>query len=69
MTRTAYICGMLAIACMLTGCATTQQAAVTDTFCLTAQKRSWSINDSAESIRSAEAWNAAIDRKCGVKQS
>jgi hypothetical protein len=60
---------LMALALALSGCATTQQAAVVDTFCLTSQKRLWSIEDSPETIRSAEAWNGAIDKRCGVKRA
>jgi hypothetical protein len=49
----------------LAGCATPGTVAV-DTFCLTAHKRLWSINDSPETIRDAEAWNKTIDLRCGV---
>lgn len=42
------------------------ETTVVDTFCLSARKRAWSINDTPESIRDAEAWNKAIDRRCGV---
>lgn len=43
------------LATLLLGCAKDppQQTAV-DTFCLTAKKRTWSINDTAETIRDAE---------------
>ena len=57
-----------AIFISLTACATAPPQQVTDSFCLTAKKRLWSINDSAESIRDAEAWNTAIDKKCGTKR-
>ena len=57
-----------AIFISLTACAKEPPQQVTDTFCLTALKRTWSINDSAESIRDAEAWNTAIDKKCGTKR-
>ena len=58
-----------AIFISLTACAKEPpQQVVTDSFCLTAKKRFWSINDSAESIRDAEAWNTAIDKKCGTKR-
>lgn len=60
---------LVAAVSALGGCATTQQTVVADTFCLTAQKRQWSIEDSPETIRSAEAWNAAIDRRCPAKRT
>lgn len=60
----------LALSGSLSGCATpkaiTQLVAV-DSFCTTASKRLWSVNDSPESIRDARAYNAAVDRRCGVK--
>lgn len=55
----------------LSGCALFQEAkpeqTVTDSFCLSARKRTWSVSDSPQSIQEAEAWNSAIDRRCGVK--
>lgn len=45
------------------------QLAVVDTYCLSAQKRAWSLSDSPESIREARVHNAAIDKRCGVKRS
>jgi hypothetical protein len=63
MIRPIVLCACLAVA----GCATTQTTAVTDTFCITAKKRTWSINDTAESIRDTEVWNKTIDLRCGVR--
>jgi hypothetical protein len=63
MIRAVILCACLATA----GCATTQQTTVVDTFCITAKKRYWSINDTAETIRDAEAWNKTIDLRCGVR--
>jgi hypothetical protein len=37
-----------------------------DTFCLNAKKRSWSVNDTVETIRDAEAWNRTVDLRCGI---
>jgi hypothetical protein len=37
-----------------------------DTFCLQ-KKRTWSVNDSVETIREAEVWNGTIDRRCVKK--
>ena len=60
--------GLLAVplvALLLAGCATGKgEPVVYDTFCLTAQKRKWSVNDTAETIRDAEAWNAGVDKRC-----
>lgn len=54
--------------CQLFGGGDPQVTAV-DTFCLSAQKRKWSVNDTPETIRDAEAWNTAIDKKCGTKKA
>lgn len=55
---------------LLGGCATfggaSQQTAISDTFCLTSKKRSWSIHDTPESIADARRWNYLVDRRCGV---
>lgn len=61
MIRSILVCACLAIA----GCATTPAPVAVDTFCLTAKKRTWSISDTAETIRDAEAWNKAVDLRCG----
>ena len=70
-TRSAY----LACALVVAGCATQQAAApaveppapvVVDSFCETARKRTWSVKDSIDTIREAQAWNRAIDKRCGV---
>lgn len=64
MIRATALCMCLALA----GCATTQSAPVAvDTFCITAKKRTWSIHDTAETIRDAEAWNKTIDLRCGIR--
>jgi uncharacterized lipoprotein YmbA len=58
---------ILALALALSGCATTQTAPqVVDTYCLSARKIIWSIEDSAETIRRAVVHNRAIDRRCGI---
>lgn len=58
---------------LLAGCAVQQPAEeprekpapiVTDSFCATAKKRSWSVKDTAQTIAEAKAWNRAIDRQC-----
>jgi hypothetical protein len=40
-----------------------------DSFCETAKKRTWSVKDSVDTIREAQAWNRAIDKRCGVPGS
>ena len=58
---------LIVTACLLlAGCATTSQPVAVDTFCITAKKRTWSVNDTAETIRDAEAWNKTIDLRCGI---
>jgi ribosomal protein L11 len=42
---------------------------VTDNFCETARKRTWSLKDTPETIREAVAHNRAVDRRCGVPGS
>jgi hypothetical protein len=68
-----------AIACLaMAGCATQQAAVpvveppapvVVDSFCETARKRTWSVKDSVDTIREAQAWNRAIDKRCGLPGS
>ncbi len=65
---------ILLLALLLPGCALfgptpPELTGVVDTYCLTAKKRIWSIEDSAETIRQAEIHNGTIDRKCGVKRA
>lgn len=59
-----------ALAVGLAGCETVKEVAmapiVVDNFCLTAKKRTWSIDDTPETVREAQAWNAAVDKRCGV---
>ena len=62
MIRAIIVCACLAVG----GCATTSTPVAVDTFCLTAKKRMWSVNDTAETIRDAEAWNKTIDLRCGI---
>lgn len=67
MTKWTLIAACVAIA--VGGCATQPTAPiVTDTYCLSAKKRTWSVHDTAETIRDAEAWNKAIDLRCGVRR-
>jgi len=39
---------------------------VSDTFCQAAKKRTWSVDDTPESIQEAVRHNAGIDRACGT---
>jgi hypothetical protein len=38
---------------------------VADSYCLAARKRTWSVDDTPESIAEAMKINAGIDRACG----
>ena len=62
---------IVACAALVAGCALFDppkpETVAVDTFCLTAKKRYWSINDSVESIRDAEVHNAVIDKRCPSK--
>lgn len=52
------------------GCGTTAQPeikVVADTFCMSAKKRTWSVDDTPESINEAIRINAGIDKACGRK--
>lgn len=56
------------IAGSLGGCANKDVQTVTvvaDTFCMSAKKRTWSVNDTPETIQEAIKQNAGIDRACG----
>lgn len=59
------------IGCLLAGCATPNQQinVVSDSFCLAAKKRTWSVDDTPESISEAVKINAGIDKACGVPKS
>jgi hypothetical protein len=65
-----HICAncLLMVALLLAGCATAPlQDVVTDTFCLTAKKRSWDPDtDSVATMREAVVWNRQVDLRCGV---
>lgn len=50
-------------ACTLWGAAE-PELTVIDTWCDTAAKRQWSVDDTPETIRAARAWNGAIDERC-----
>jgi hypothetical protein len=50
------------------GCGTTAEPpvkVVADSFCLAAKKRSWSIDDTPETVAEAVRVNAGIDKACG----
>ena len=57
---------ILIIGSSLTACAKEPAPVAYDTFCITAKKREWSVNDSPESITAAERWNRQIDIRCGI---
>lgn len=55
---------------LLAGCAKTPPVqTVTDTFCLTAEKRKWSVDDRPDLIQEARVWNATVDKRCGTKKT
>lgn len=57
----------VSVAGMLAGCAGAEPAPVNivaDTFCQAAKKRTWSVNDTPESIQEAIRINRGIDRAC-----
>jgi hypothetical protein len=59
-----------ACAAIVGGCAT--QAAIpvaTDTYCLTAKKIRWSVEDTPETVRQVEIINKTIDAKCRPRKS
>ena len=64
-----YILTVTAISYMLAGCAATPPPVlvVADSFCQAAKKRTWSVDDTVESINDAVRYNAGIDRACGIK--
>ena len=70
-------CPIILSIILLAGCAAQQAAApivppapiVTDNFCATARKRAWSVKDTAQTIAEAQAWNRAVDKRCGVPSS
>lgn len=55
------------VALLLAGCASSQAA--TDTYCLSARKIIWSIEDSPETIQRAEIHNKTIDKRCHPKRT
>jgi hypothetical protein len=58
-----------ALALLLAGCSLLEgipEKVLLDTFCLTVERRQWSVNDPPEAIRDAKAWNRQVDRQCGA---
>lgn len=39
---------------------------VADSFCIAAKKKTWSVNDTPETIEQIRRFNAGVDRACGV---
>ena len=58
---------------LLSGCSLFQaqppEMAVGDPFCLRAKEKTFSSEDSAETIRDVEAHNGTIARRCGKKRA
>jgi uncharacterized lipoprotein YajG len=53
---------------LFAGCATTSETPVAvDTYCLTARKIPWSVEDTAETVRKIEIHNRTIDIRCSSK--
>lgn len=61
----------IALALVLAGCSNATEpppvAVVADTFCLAAKKRTWSVDDTPQTIREAVQINEGIDRACGPR--
>jgi hypothetical protein len=64
-----YICGCTAL--VLAGCATPQAPVmvVSDSFCTVAKKRTWSVDDTPDTISQIVKHNAGIDRACGIPKA
>jgi PBP1b-binding outer membrane lipoprotein LpoB len=65
------LAAIAAIALMLGGCAVgsaNKVEVVADSFCLGAKKRTWSVNDTQETIDEAIRINAGIDKACPAKK-
>lgn len=62
---------LIMLGCLLAGCATPNAPinVVSDSFCLAAKKRTWSVDDTPETISEALRHNSGIDRACGVPKS
>lgn len=60
----------IALTLALAGCSKAEPppvAVVADSFCLAAKKRTWSVNDTPETIQEAVQINEGIDRACGPR--
>jgi hypothetical protein len=60
---------MFSLVLLLPGCSLLDgvpEKAVLDTLCLTAERKTWSVNDASETIQDAKAWNRQIEGHCGV---
>lgn len=70
MTRYVITTIVLAALLLMPGCATTGSGPVaTDSFCIGAKKRKWSVHDRPEAIREARVWNQIVDQRCGADQA
>lgn len=59
----------LVAGCLLGACAQDKPApvqVVADSFCIAAKKRTWSVNDTPETISEIMRHNQGIDRACGI---
>lgn len=55
--------------CAMAGCSTSapqQVNVVADSFCVAAKKKTWSIDDTPDTIEQIRRYNAGVDRACGV---
>lgn len=59
---------LVGTALALAGCATTPEPAplAIDTYCASARKIRWSVEDTPETVRQIEVHNRTIDQRCGV---
>lgn len=68
--RSTLAMALLAIsAAGVAGCETSspqQINVLADSFCIAAKKKTWSVNDTPETIEQIRKHNAGIDRACGV---
>lgn len=61
------IATLATLAALVAGCAQEVPIqVVTDSLCTTAKKRTWSVNDTPETIEEAVRYNRAIDKACGI---
>ena len=69
--RIVRVAGAIIMALLLTACATPQPPVqvVADSFCQAAKKKTWSVNDTRETIDQIVKHNAGIDRACGIKST